>query len=265
MKLVSIIMTCHNGERYLKDAVLSILTQTYKNWELIFIDNNSTDDSKNIILSFDDKRINYFKSEKTLNLGSVRNFAISKCNGYFISFLDVDDLWLDNKLDLQVKKFLSNEKIDILYSNYFQLKNNKNIKIEKNLFKGYCQRDIILSYINGKPLTAWLTLMIKKKSIEDLEYVFDENLHIASDFDLIIRLSANCYFEFLEDYICKYRIHDANESKKSYKEIYEISYIINKYKDEKKLRKIFSTNFFSIKIFCKEFFYKINSLIKSKK
>ena len=53
----------------------------------------------------------------------------------------------------------------------------------------------------------------KKKSIEDLEYVFDENLHIASDFDLIIRLSANCYFEFLEDYICKYRIHDANESK----------------------------------------------------
>ena len=81
--------------------------------------------------------------------------------------------------------------------------------------------------------------MIKKKSIEDLEYVFDENLHIASDFDLIIRLSANCYFEFLEDYICKYRIHDANESKKSYKEIYEISYIINKYKDEKKIRKIF--------------------------
>ena len=72
MKLVSIIMTCHNGERYLKDAVLSILTQTYKNWELIFIDNNSTDDSKNIILSFDDKRINYFKSEKTF----TRNFDI---------------------------------------------------------------------------------------------------------------------------------------------------------------------------------------------
>ena len=167
MKLISIIMTCHNGEKYLNDAILSVFKQTYNNWELIFIDNNSTDNSKNIICSYNDKRIKYFKLENTLNLGSVRNYAFTKCLGDFISFLDVDDLWLNKKLELQVKKFNSNESIDILYSNYFELHNNQNIKIKKSLFKGYCQRNIILSYINGKPLTAWLTLMIKKKLFEE--------------------------------------------------------------------------------------------------
>ena len=262
MKLISIIMTCHNGEKYLNDAILSVFKQTYSNWELIFIDNNSTDNSRKIICSYNDKRIKYFKLENTLNLGSVRNYAYTKCLGDFISFLDVDDLWFNKKLELQVKKFNSDKSIDILYSNYFKLHNNQNIKIKKSLFKGYCQRNIILSYINGKPLTAWLTLMIKKDRLKNLEYIFDKNIHIASDFDLIIRLSSNCYFDFVEEYICSYRVHDSNESKQPVKELREILYIINKYKKNKKVAKILSTDFFYFKILFKYLFSKINFLNK---
>ena len=94
MKLVSIIMTCHNGERYLVDSINSIINQTYENWEIIFIDNFSSDKSKKIVNSFKDKRIKYHKTDKLLNLGN-ENYGFKSSKGEFISFLDVDDLWLE--------------------------------------------------------------------------------------------------------------------------------------------------------------------------
>ena len=96
--LVSVIMNCHNGEKYLKDSVNSILKQSYKNWELIFWDNLSTDNSKKIIKNFKDKRIRYFKSKNFFNLYEARNHALKKARGKFISFLDTDDWWLRNKI-----------------------------------------------------------------------------------------------------------------------------------------------------------------------
>ncbi len=257
-QLVSIIMTCFNGEKYLRESISSIINQTYKHWEIIFVDNNSTDQSKNIILSYGDDRIKYFKLNYTLNLGSVRNLALSKCSGEFISFLDVDDIWHKLKLEKQIEKFANENHIDVLYTNYYKFNKKHKEKIEKNLFNGKCQDKIIISYINGLPLTAWLTLMIKKKSILKLDYDFDKNLHITSDFDLIIRLSNFCFFDYLNDFHCGYRTHDNNESKNKKKEIQELHYIISKYKKDFSINKILSTNFFSKKIYLKYLFYKYN-------
>ena len=86
-QLISIIMTCFNGEQYLRESISSIMSQTYKEWEIIFIDNNSNDKSREIILSYDDDRIKYFQLNETLNLGSVRSFALSKCFGHFINYV----------------------------------------------------------------------------------------------------------------------------------------------------------------------------------
>ncbi len=255
-KLVSIIMTCHNGEKFLKQSISSITNQTYSNWELIFYDNQSTDKSVEIIKNFKDERIKYFKSDKLLNLGSVRKLSYDQCRGSFITFLDTDDYWTELKLEKQVKKFEDNNEIDVLYSNYF-LNNNKNIEKKiKKLFRGYCQSKIIESYINGSPLTAWLTLMIKKDSIDKLEYSFDSKTHISSDFDLIIRLSSFSNFDYLDDYLAYYRVHDGNESKNQQKEIYELIYVVNKFKNEKKLQKIFCYKNFLFKLYTKYFIHK---------
>ena len=75
---VSIIINCYNGEKYLNLAIESVLNQTYKNWEIIFWDNQSTDDSKFILKSYKDKRIKYFYAKKFTNLHIARNLAISK-------------------------------------------------------------------------------------------------------------------------------------------------------------------------------------------
>ena len=254
--LVSIIMTCHNGELYLKEAMNSLLKQTYYEWELIFYDNNSNDSSLKIIQSYADKRIKYFKSDHLVNLGTIRKLAIEKCTGTFISFLDVDDYWSDNKLEKQITKFKQNENLDIVYSNYYVVEKGQVKKIYKKLFKGRCQKDIILSYVNGAPLTAWLTLMIKKTAISQLDYSFDSKLHICSDFDLIIRLSEFCNFDYVDDYLGFYRVHNFNESRKNKKEIEELNYILSKYKHNKNLVVFFNYNNFADKIIIKNFLYK---------
>ena len=237
--LISIIMTCSNGEPFLHEAVKSILDQTYSNWELIFYDNNSTDKSEIIIKNFNDPRIKYFRSNILVNLGSIRKLAYDKCQGNFICFLDVDDYWSNHKLEKQIKIFEMNENIDVVCSNYYKIKNHTFIKNKTNLFRGYCQNEIILSYINGITATAWLTLMIKRSSIDKLEYSFDDKTHISSDFDLIIRLSIFSNFDFTDEYLAYYRIHQNNESKNQHKEISELIYIINKYQKNKTISSLF--------------------------
>ena len=123
-KLVSIIMNCHNGEKYLKDAINSIIIQSYKNWELIFFDNASTDNSSNIVKNFKDKRIKYHYSE-FVNLGVARKKAFSLCKGEYVAFLDSDDYWVKNKLSLQVNQLNKFINCGVSFSNSYFFKNKK--------------------------------------------------------------------------------------------------------------------------------------------
>ena len=117
--LVSIIMNCFNGERYLESAINSVINQTYKHWELIFWDNKSSDNSAKILKKFKDKRIRYFYSKNKTVLYKARNLAIKKSKGKFLAFLDVDDMWEKNKLSLQIPEF-KNKKIGLVYSNFYK-------------------------------------------------------------------------------------------------------------------------------------------------
>ena len=117
-KLVSIIVNCYNGEKYVSRCLKSIFSQTHKNFEIIFWDNLSTDKSQNELKKFKDKRIRYFKSKKFLKLYEARNFAINKAKGDYIAFLDIDDTWEKKKLQLQLKKII-NTNSDVCFSNHF--------------------------------------------------------------------------------------------------------------------------------------------------
>ena len=101
-------MNCHNGEKFLIEAITSVLNQTYKNFELIFFNNFSSDKSEIIIKSINDDRIKYYSSNIFLELYSARNEAIKKAKGEYITFLDTDDLWENNKLDKQLEFFKNN-------------------------------------------------------------------------------------------------------------------------------------------------------------
>ena len=114
--MISIVVNCHNGEKYLNKCISSILLQKYKKFEVIFYDNCSTDNSKKIIQNFKDQRIKYYFSKKKLSLYKARNEAIKKTSHNLVAFLDVDDWWDKNYLSSK-KKFFNDKKIDYFYTN----------------------------------------------------------------------------------------------------------------------------------------------------
>ena len=128
---VSIIMNCYNGEKYLNEAIDSVLAQTFQDWELIFWDNQSSDNSAKILQSYEDERIQYYLSEKFTSLGEARNLAINQSKGEFIAFLDCDDLWLPEKLAKQIPLFSTPEVGLVICDTYFF--NEKGI--QKQLYK----------------------------------------------------------------------------------------------------------------------------------
>ena len=99
---VSILMNCYNGEKFLREAVESVLGQTYRNWELIFWDNQSSDESAVIFNSYADKRFHYYWAPEHTVLGQARNLAVEQARGEWVAFLDCDDVWLPEKLHKQV-------------------------------------------------------------------------------------------------------------------------------------------------------------------
>jgi teichuronic acid biosynthesis glycosyltransferase TuaG len=119
-ELVSVVMPCYNSENYLRHAIESVKCQTYQNWELIIVDDCSTDLSEEIVLENckSDLRIKFFKTDFTSGSPALpRNIGIEKALGRFIAFLDSDDLWYNDKLMSQIKLFDDN-KIAIVFSNY---------------------------------------------------------------------------------------------------------------------------------------------------
>jgi len=95
---ISIIINCYNGAKYLAKTLISVKNQTYKNFEVIFWDNGSTDDSKKILERYKDKRFKYFFDKNKKNLYHSRYLAFKKTTGKYIAFIDTDDFWLKKKL-----------------------------------------------------------------------------------------------------------------------------------------------------------------------
>ena len=131
MHLVSVIMNCYNSEIYLKESLKSILNQDYKNWELIFLDNHSTDNSKKIFNSFKDKRFKYFRLNKKHPLGIARHKASCKAKGKYLCFLDTDDIWLPKKFPHKLKYWQSLMLDFQSVIQYFLMKKNKNSSTKK--------------------------------------------------------------------------------------------------------------------------------------
>src|SRR6478736_9323873 len=101
-ELVSIIVPTYNRAHLIGETIQSVIDQSYINWELIIVDDGSTDDTKKKVEEFNDKRIRYFFIEHTGLIGAVRNFGMKNTRGELIAFLDSDDLWLSNKLEYQL-------------------------------------------------------------------------------------------------------------------------------------------------------------------
>ena len=119
--LISIIINCFNGEKYLAEALNSVLAQTYENWEIVFWDNKSTDKSAEIFQNYKDDRFKYYCADSHARiLYKARKEALKKTKGDFIAFVDVDDWWVPDKLEKQILLF-QDSKVGLVYGNFWYI------------------------------------------------------------------------------------------------------------------------------------------------
>ena len=205
--LVSIIVNCFNGERFLKEALDSILSQTYANWEVIFWDNQSSDKSAEIFNDYDDDRFKYFYAPTHTDIFEARNYAVSKSSGEHIAFLDVDDLWFPNKLARQIPLFQDPE-VGFVSCKSWALNESSNIrhKMHKNdLPVGW-----VLSHLVKNYFLVFSSLVIRKSAFHSMREGFDPTLNILGDMDFMIRLATNWKLDGPQDELAVYRLHEDN-------------------------------------------------------
>ena len=207
--LVSIIMNCYNGEKYLREALESVLAQTYQNWELIFWDNQSTDDSADIFKSYPDDKLKYFYAPKYTLLYEARNSAIEKASGEFYAFLDVDDWWISEKLEKQLQLF-EDPRVGLVYGNYWfvnERKGTRKILYNKQLPSGRILNELLQLYVVGL-----LTIVIRSSAFTSLDHPFDPRFQVIGDFDLVVHLAETWMFECVQSPVAYYRWHGSNIS-----------------------------------------------------
>ena len=236
----SIIIPAYNSEWCIKRCLESVINQTYSNWEAIVIDNNSTDKTIEIVKEFKDSRIKFFSINNNGIIAKSRNLGISKSEGDFICFLDSDDYWQNNKLEI-CRKFTDN--YDFIYHNYtLDFEDKKYILFRQK--KSKCRnisnaKDKALDLICYGNTICTSSVCVSKEVIIRSNY-FCENPNLAGieDFDLWIRiLSNNINVKFINKYLSFYYV--GNTYSKSDKQIYRLRLLLSHYlkKYDKKTRR----------------------------
>tara|TARA_Y100000991_G_C21975409_1_gene351905 strand:- start:1248 stop:2168 length:921 start_codon:yes stop_codon:yes gene_type:complete len=205
--LVSIIMNCFNGEKYLYEAIKSIVNQTYVNWELIFWDNQSTDGSAQIVNSFRDERIKYFFSDVFTDLGGARHRACTHVNGDYLAILDVDDFWHPEKLENQLELFKDPSTGICISNTIFFNSKKKSILYSKDPPTGYVTENLIENYY-----ISLESILLKMEYVKELNIFFDSRFSHIADFDLLTRLSTICQLVYCPQILSGWRIHNENAS-----------------------------------------------------
>ena len=226
--VLSIIIPVYNGDKFIKDAYEDIIKQNLESFEILLVDNNSTDNSVNLIEQYCnlDSRLKYFK-EKTQGAAAARNKGIRNAKGEFIYFFDVDDQLYDNSLTVLLNCLQNDKTVDSVFGKKLvsrtRLDNRKNkkefdiIKKEKpywglNWFEN-------LNNLEGTPS------FLHRKTVFDKVGVFNEELLVGEDAEFHIRLGIKCNLLFINQYIYVYFRHsESTVSKTNKKELKVFSY-----------------------------------------
>ncbi len=225
--LVSINLCCYNSEKYLRETLQSIISQTYANWELVIVDDGSSDSTEAIISDFKNQnhRINYHYQQNK-GIAASRNKALELSKGEYVAFIDHDDLWLPDKLEKQVAILEEHSEADFLYGNYFVMKGSRKMSA---LSKRQPQGRVFEQFLCHYPV-AILTTVVRKKAVERLGELFDKNLALAEDFDFFLRLLYNSKAVYQDKPSAVYRVHGGMSSV-TFMEKWpnEIAYVIKKF------------------------------------
>lgn len=252
MPYFSVVIPLYNKEKYIQNTLESVLKQTFVDFEIIIVNDGSTDDSEAIVKQFTDSRIRNYKTENQ-GAADARNFGINKASADYIAFIDADDLWLENHLET-LKNLISEFPDAGIYASRYQLVyKNASTSISKfngltTNYKGYVE-DYFYSTQNNS-LTLTLVTVIPKKVFEELG-VFNKTISSGQDIDMWARIALKysvvigneitaSYLHYIDDSLSKTSIlkkklirfedysefEKTNSSLKKYLDIYRMEYAL---------------------------------------
>lgn len=211
---ISIIMNCYNSDRFLHEAITSVMQQTYNNWEIIFWDNQSTDSSRNIVKSFQDERIQYFYAPTHTTLGMARNLAVEKAKGVWIAFLDCDDIWLPHKLQSQASLIkTANKNLGLVYTRAKILggKYHNREYAPEYIGRLLPEGNIIKEYLLSDNFIPLLSAVIKRDLYHEVGGI-PEFYKQSEDFYIFAAIALKHQVLVVQDICCLYRQHSGNLS-----------------------------------------------------
>ncbi|MGB9694174.1 MAG: glycosyltransferase family 2 protein [Fervidobacterium sp.] len=194
---MSVVLPTYNRAHLLRRAVQSILNQTYQNFEVIVVDDCSSDNTENVVKGFCDERIRYVRHEKNKGAAAARNTGIKAARGEYIAFQDSDDEWLPEKLEKQMKAFDSwPSNLGVVYTSFWLIDQNR---------KTFCP-PLFVKQTDGEIHDALLetnfvstpTAVVRKECFEKAG-IFDENLPRLQEWELWIRISKHYYFKHINE------------------------------------------------------------------
>jgi len=235
---VSVIIPTYNRAYLFGKAIKSVLNQTYKDFEIIVIDDGSTDNTEEITRGFKDKRVKYIKKyKKNRGISVARNIGIKMARGKYIALLDSDDEWLPEKLDKQINILQSESpEVGVVYSNLCYIDENGNnmnrkLRISKKA-EGYIYEDLLEKYCVSPPSS----FLIKKECFNRVG-LFDDLLSGQEDWDMWIRIAKYYRFTLIKIPLVKYRLHSNQISKNLEIKIITGKRILVKYANELEIRR----------------------------
>ncbi|HJX30341.1 MAG TPA: glycosyltransferase family 2 protein [Thermodesulfobacteriota bacterium] len=200
MPQVSVIIPTYNRAHLLSRAIKSALDQTFQDFEIIIVDDASTDDTDKLVASFHDSRIRYIQHEKNHGGGAARNSAIKQAQGDYLAFLDSDDEWLPDKLEKQMKLFNgTSKKIGLVAAGAVDIRNQIPYAYYIPKFRGDIFKRILIENCVG--LTA---IAVVRKECLDKAGLFDESLRGSEDWDLWIRIVQHYDVDFTPEILLRY-------------------------------------------------------------
>lgn len=211
MPKVSVVIPTYNYAHFLREAIESVLAQTFRDFEVIVVDDGSTDNTPEVVAQFGD-RVQYIR-QANQGPNAARNTGVLAARGEFIALLDADDLWLPDKLSRQVALADTRPEAGLIYSGMLLFDSESGAVIGYHPLarcrEGWVLRDLYMYHFVPSP-----TPLIRREVFEQVG-IFDETAIGPDDWDLLMRIAAHYQFAFVPDFLAMYRVHASVAGSKS--------------------------------------------------
>lgn len=262
--MVSVIIPTYNRAGYLKEALISILSQTYNDLEIIVIDDDSNDNTSEIVLKLNSEKIFYFKQNKIGIIGKLRNIGIQKSKYDIIAFCDDDDIWEPEKLEKQMKYI---DKYDLICSNAKVINSNGEQIENKKLILNEKSKELDLySLLLGNIVITSTVILKKDKLYKTGLFDEDEKYYCSEDYDLWLRYAADNKVFYMNDELIHYREHLSNSNNYHHRQkmLKNVLAILDSYsyKNDRKMYDYVNAGKLSVKISLMKLFLMNNRIFK---